>query len=74
MTNPTKPAISLVIPSFNKEVYMRGCLESILAQSFTDFEIILVDDASSDSSPSICQWYAQNHKSIVYLQHTKNEG
>lgn len=53
-----KPKISIIVPIYNMEKYLRECLESIQAQTFTDWECILVDDGSIDSSPSICDEFA----------------
>jgi glycosyltransferase involved in cell wall biosynthesis len=50
--------ISVIIPVFNVEKYLRRCVDSVLAQTFRDFEIILVDDCSPDASPAICDEYA----------------
>ena len=47
------PAISLLIPIYNVEKYLRECLDSVLAQSFTDFEAICINDGSTDSSRAI---------------------
>ena len=52
------PAISIIVPVYNMEQYLRECLDSIKAQTFTEWECILVDDGSSDSSPAICDEYA----------------
>ena len=52
------PIISVIVPVYNAEKYLHECIESILSQSFTDFELILVDDGSTDSSPSICDEYS----------------
>ena len=51
------PAISLLIPIYNVEKYLRECLDSVLAQSFTDFEAICINDGSTDSSRAIVQEY-----------------
>ena len=58
------PAISVLIPIYNVEKYLRECIDSVLSQSFTDYEIILVDDGSTDSSGAICDEYAQKHPFI----------
>ncbi|WP_026459327.1 glycosyltransferase family 2 protein [Schaalia vaccimaxillae] len=52
------PFISIIIPVYNAEKYLRFCLSSIEEQTFTDWEVILVDDGSSDSSPRICDEYS----------------
>ena len=50
--------ISVIIPIFNAENYIHRCIDSILAQSYVDFELLLIDDGSTDSSGSICNEYA----------------
>ena len=52
------PAISVIIPMYNAEKYIGECLESVLAQTFQDFEVIVVDDCSTDKSVEIVQSYA----------------
>ena len=52
-------AISIIIPVFNVERYLDACLDSLLAQTFSDWEAILVDDGSTDASGRICDEYAQ---------------
>lgn len=52
------PLISIIIPVYNVENYLATCLDSILNQSYQDFEVILIDDGSKDSSPKICDKYA----------------
>lgn len=53
------PQVSIIVPVYNTEVYLPRCVDSILAQTFTDFELILVDDGSSDNCGAICDKYAQ---------------
>lgn len=67
------PTISIVIPVFNAEPFIRRCLDSIVAQYYKDFEAILVDDGSTDSSASICDSYAKNY-SFISVIHTPNRG
>ena len=52
------PEISIIVPVYNVENYIRRCIDSILAQTFTDIEILLIDDGSKDCSGSICDEYA----------------
>jgi glycosyltransferase involved in cell wall biosynthesis len=54
-----KPEISIIVPVYNVENYLEDCLDSILAQSFQDFEVILVNDGSTDRSGLICDDYAK---------------
>ncbi len=54
----TEPKISIIVPIYNVERYLRECLDSILAQTFGDWECILVDDGSPDGCPQICDEYA----------------
>ncbi|MDR7000613.1 glycosyltransferase involved in cell wall biosynthesis [Neobacillus niacini] len=54
-----KPAISIIIPVHNTEAYISGCLESILTQTFENFEVILINDGSTDKSGAICDKYAE---------------
>ena len=65
--------LSLIVPVFNIANYLPRCIDSILSQTFTDFEIILVDDGSSDSSSRICDLYAQKDHRIRVI-HKKNGG
>ncbi len=65
--------ISVLVPVYNVEQYLKKCIESILAQSFQDFEIILVDDGSKDSSSAICDEYAGKDGRITVI-HKDNGG
>ena len=67
------PKISVIVPVYNVEQYLRRCIDSILAQTFTDFEVLLIDDGSKDRSGEICDEYAK--KDIrVKVFHKKNGG
>ncbi len=68
------PKISVIVPIYNVEKYLRRCIVSILNQTFTDFELILVDDGSTDSSSAICDEYAVNNGGNVVVVHQKNGG
>ena len=65
--------ISVIIPVYNAEKYLDRTVNSILNQTYHDFELILVDDGSTDNSPKICDEYALKHDEIVVL-HKKNAG
>ena len=65
--------ISIVIPVYNTEPYLPACLDSILSQGFTDFEVLLVDDGSKDGSGAVCDGYAAKDNRIRVL-HKENGG
>lgn len=65
--------ISIIIPVYNAEKYICECLDSILSQSFTDFELLLIDDGSKDRSGEICDEYAMKD-SRVRVFHKENGG
>ena len=67
------PAISVIVPVYNVEKYLRRCIDSILAQTFTDFELILVDDGSPDNCGAICDEYAAKDSRVVVI-HQENGG
>jgi len=66
------PAISVILPVYNGEKYLREAVSSILNQTFNDFEFIIVNDASSDNSHTIIQSYTDDR--IIYLQNSENQG
>ena len=68
-----KPLLSVIVPVYNVEKYLKRCLESILVQSWNDYEIILVDDGSTDSSAQICDLYAEKYEMIRVI-HKENKG
>lgn len=65
--------ISVIVPIYNVEKYLEKCIKSILAQTYTDFELILVDDGSPDNCPLICDKYAAENPNIRVI-HKKNGG
>jgi glycosyltransferase involved in cell wall biosynthesis len=67
------PIISIIVPVYNVEKYLPRCIDSILGQTFTDFECILIDDGSLDNCPAICDEYAAKDERIVVI-HQKNFG
>jgi len=67
------PQISVIVPAYKVEPYLHRCVDSILAQSFSDFELILVDDGSPDRCGAICDEYAKKDSRIVVI-HQENGG
>lgn len=67
------PQISVIVPIYNVEPYLCRCVDSILAQTFRDFEIILIDDGSPDRCPKICDHYA-GRDNRIHVIHQKNGG
>lgn len=65
--------VSIVVPVYNVEKYLACCLDSLLAQTYQDLEIILVDDGSTDSSMQICKSYQEKDSRIVFI-HQENQG
>ena len=64
---------SIIVPVYNIEKYLPQCVDSILSQTYGDFELILVDDGSTDGCPGICDKYAQNDSRVSVI-HKKNGG
>ena len=64
---------SVIIPIYNVEDYLERCIESVLAQTFADYELILVDDGSTDNCSAICDQYAEKDSRIKVI-HKKNGG
>lgn len=71
--NEATPKISVIVPVYKAEAYLRRCVDSILAQTFQDFEVLLIDDGSPDRSDEICDEYARKD-SRVRVFHKKNGG
>ncbi len=67
------PAISVIVPVYKVECYIHICIESVLRQTFSDWEMILVDDGSPDTCPAICDRYAQAD-SRIRVVHKQNAG
>lgn len=68
-----KPLVSIIVPIYGVEEYLRECLDSIVNQSYSNIEILLIDDGSKDLCPEICDEYANKDKRITVI-HKKNEG
>lgn len=67
-----KPVISVIMPVYNVEKYLRKAIESVLAQDYTDYELILIDDGSTDGSSLICDEYS--HIGNISVYHIENNG
>ena len=65
--------VSVIIPVYNSEQYLRACIDSVLEQSYTDFELLLINDGSTDSSGKICDEYALKDARVKVF-HKKNKG
>lgn len=68
------PFFSIIIPVYNVEAYLKTCFESIINQSYKDYEVIFIDDGSTDNSGEICEFYWKSNPDIVKVIHQKNGG
>ncbi|MCH4154671.1 MAG: glycosyltransferase [Muribaculaceae bacterium] len=66
--------ISVIIPVYNCKRHIASCVNSVIAQTYKDFEIILIDDASTDGTTDTCQQIANRHSCINYIRNPKNKG
>ena len=74
MTTSRPPALTIGLPVYNGETYLRQSLDSLLAQTFSDFELIISDNASTDATASICKEYAERDGRIRVVTQEKNIG
>ncbi len=68
------PSVSIGLPVYNGENYLRRALESAIAQTYDDYELVIVDNASTDSTPAICREFAARDPRITYLCNERNIG
>jgi glycosyltransferase involved in cell wall biosynthesis len=68
------PEICIGLPVYNGEAHLRQALDSLLAQSFADFELLIADNASSDGTRAICEEYARRDQRVRYVRHPENRG
>lgn len=68
-----KPLISVIVPVYNTECFLRKCVDSIIAQTYDHLEIILIDDGSTDQCPAICDEYAEKDSRVKVI-HKSNGG
>ena len=68
-----KPLINIIVPVYGVEKYLNKCVDSILAQTYSNIRVILVDDGSPDDCPAICDRYSQMDKRVIVI-HRKNAG
>lgn len=68
-----EPLISIIVPIYKVEKYLKECVDSILAQTYQNFELILVDDGSPDSCPAMCDEFAKQDSRVVVI-HKENGG
>ena len=75
MTNQVKtPAISIIMPCYNTDKYLKRTMGSIFGQTFSDYEIIMVDDGSTDSTPQLLDDYRAKYPDIITVFHKENGG
>lgn len=68
------PTVTIGMPVYNGEKYIAEAIDSLLSQTFTDFELIISDNASTDKTGLICREYANQDERITYIRHNKNRG
>lgn len=70
----TRPRLSIGLPVYNGARFLPAALDSLLSQTFGDFELIISDNASTDATPDIAQEYAQRDRRIEFIRHERNQG
>ncbi len=71
---PASPRVSLGLPVYNGERFLRAAIDSLLAQTFTDFELIICDNASTDATSAICREFSARDSRIRYFRNEQNIG
>src|SRR5262245_32943693 len=74
MTRPSKPRLCIGVPVYNGERYLEPAIGSLLAQTFSDFRLIISDNASTDGTEEICRALARRDRRIEYHRSTRNRG
>jgi glycosyltransferase involved in cell wall biosynthesis len=74
MLNESQPLISVIMPVYNSEKYLQEAIESILGQTLADFELIAIDDGSTDNSAAILDSFRQKDKRLIIHRHMQNQG
>lgn len=64
-----KPAVSVILCTYNRASYLHRCMDSVFAQTFTDFELIVIDDGSNDNTFEIVNQYIKEYRNIRYVKH-----
>src|SRR5713226_9738948 len=73
--SPTvRPMVSIGLPVYNGEAYLRQVLDSVLAQTFSEFDLVISDNASTDGTEAICREYAAADPRIRYHRQARNRG
>lgn len=68
------PCVVIGLPVYNGENFLQAAIESVLAQTFTDFQLVISDNASTDATPEICQEYVKQDDRVVYYRQSQNIG
>ena len=68
------PEISVILPTFNRADLISSTIKNVLSQSFNNFELIIINDASTDQTTQIIKTYQQKDTRIIYVENTKNYG
>ncbi|MCR5687449.1 MAG: glycosyltransferase [Lachnospiraceae bacterium] len=69
-----KPAVSVIMPCYNTEKYLKKTMDSLFAQTFSDFELIMVDDGSTDKTPELLDSYKSRYPDVITVVHRENGG